>query len=154
MNRGRGASAPDCSCPSGFPLSVLSSPPSASVLLTWNHSAVGGLEAGSSVAYRPPPKQQMRPGRWWPARRWRRSPQSPCFRGLPATVLSHPLSRWKLLSRPGKERARRRGTAASYPLGMAKEGGDGGEAPSSHPQNQGPEARCISCHAQMPFFFL
>lgn len=76
---------------------------------------------------------------------------------LPGAPSYSPLTSSEQMEAPEqtwKKRARRRGTAASYPLGMAKEGGDGGEAPSSHPQNQGPEARCISCHAQIPFFFL
>lgn len=84
--------APNSFCPSGFS----PTPTPYHSLLTWNHSAEVGLEAGSSAAYRPPPKQQTRPGKWWPAHQWRRSPQSPCFQGLPARVHSHPLGRRKL----------------------------------------------------------
>ena len=58
--------------------------------LTWNHSTAGGLEADSSAACKPPPRLQMRPGRWWPARLWQQSPRSPCFQLAPSVLVRPP----------------------------------------------------------------
>lgn len=50
---------------------------------TWSQSGAAGRGGGSSGVCTPSPGQRRKPGKWWPAPRWPRSPPSPWWLRLP-----------------------------------------------------------------------